>query len=122
MAAVVGHSSARNDSTLTTEWPKPFDIKNDIFLPGKVSTYKREMNAALATRGLLDHLINRPATMQEIATANPLAAGEEVQDMYVMLTSARLTAFRAAAPRLATLVKTDTLTPVSYTHLRAHET
>ena len=67
MAALVGQSSARNDSTLTTEWPKAFDIKNDIFTPGLVDRFKREMRAALSTRGLLEHVLNRPVTMIEIA-------------------------------------------------------
>ena len=38
----------RNDSTLISAWPAKFDIKNDIFLPGKVDSFIRELDAALA--------------------------------------------------------------------------
>ena len=44
----------RNDSTLVTKWPEAFDIKEDILIPGKATTFKRQMDAALRTRGLLD--------------------------------------------------------------------
>ena len=43
-----GSAPSRNDSTLTAAWPAKFDIKNDIFIPGKVETFIRELNAGSA--------------------------------------------------------------------------
>jgi hypothetical protein len=71
MAAEVGFgfSPARNDSTVVTPWPKPIDTKNDIFEIGKVATYKRELNAALATRGMLRFIVERAAAGRAWASA-----------------------------------------------------
>ena len=66
MAAEVGFSyrPARNDSTVVTPWPKPIDTKNDIFEIGKVSTFKRELDAALGTRGMLQFIQEQPLTIE----------------------------------------------------------
>ena len=62
---------ARNDSTLVVPFPKDFDTKADIILPGKVSTFHRDLNAALATRGMLDVILEREPTLDDLAAANP---------------------------------------------------
>lgn len=68
----------RIQNALVTEWPKPFDIKSDIFQPGKASTFRRQLNAALATRGLLQAIEEQPITYQDVANANPNAAGADI--------------------------------------------
>ena len=50
---------ARNDSTMVVPFPKDFDTKADIILPGKVTTVHRDLNAALTTRGMLDVILER---------------------------------------------------------------
>ena len=110
MVPVAGPSPARNDSTLTAEWPKTFDTRNDIFVPGKVDTFIRELRAALQTRGLLDSIEQRAPTLQEIASFNPNATGDQVSDMYDIVMATRHKAHVAAAAKLPSVIKLDSLT------------
>ena len=67
MAADYGsYRPVRNDATIVAPWPKPFDIKVDIFVPGKPSTFRQQVDAALDTRGLLEPLISAPQTAASI--------------------------------------------------------
>ena len=59
----------RIQNALVTEWPRPFDIKSDIFQPGKASTFRRQLRAALSTRGLLQAIEELPVTEPEVIQA-----------------------------------------------------
>ena len=71
-------SNTRLSSALVTDWPKPFDIKNDIFMPNKATTFRRQLRAALETRNLLTPLEELAPTLFDVQTANPLASTQEV--------------------------------------------
>ena len=46
-------SYERNDSTKATPWPQAFDVKTDLFYPGKAAEFQRQLISALRTRKLL---------------------------------------------------------------------
>ena len=70
MAAEVayGFFRTRVDSSLTTEYSPPLDVRQDIAQPGKVDNFLRQVKAALNTRNVLKSLIERPATLDEVRT------------------------------------------------------
>ena len=72
--AAAGGNTARLDSALVAKWPDQLDIVSDIFIPGKVVAFKQQYSAALASRKLLWVINKKPATMQQIASANPHAS------------------------------------------------
>ena len=72
------NSNIKLSSVLVTEWPKPFDIKHDIFIPNKATTFRRQLRAALETRGLLAALEEQPLTMLDVQGANPHASTAEI--------------------------------------------
>ena len=51
-------------STLVSPWPQPFDLDNDIFVPGKADTFRMELTSALVTRGLYTYLAVRPVVKE----------------------------------------------------------
>ena len=111
MAAEVGYSyrPARNDSTVVTHWPKPIDTKNDIFEIGKVATFKRELDAALGTRGMLQFIQEQPLTMELLTIQNPMASQDQLEDTFHAIQKDRHDKLYLAAQNLPSLVKMDTL-------------
>ena len=49
---VAGESDPRIQTALVAKWPEAIDVKDGIFVPGKVEKWRRELTAALRTRGL----------------------------------------------------------------------
>ena len=103
-------SAGRNDSTVVTPWPSPFCVHTDIFTPGKVDTFVRELDNALRTRKLLEPILSAPLTLADVLTANPGATAEQCQQLYdnaILTTQEKL---KDAAANLPLVVKTATLT------------
>ena len=100
----------RNDSTLVVPFPKPFDIKDDILKPGVADNFVRELNAALDTRGLFEHIVCSEPTLHEIHVQNPMASAEEVQVAFDTILADRATVHRQAASILPTVLKHSSLT------------
>ena len=71
-------SYERNDSTKATPWPQAFDVKTDLFYPGKAAEFQRQLISALRTRKLLDVLEERPVRMVDLHAANPSASASDV--------------------------------------------
>ena len=93
--------SQRNDSTLVSPYPTAFDKNQDITTPGKSDKYIRELRAALNTRGLLQHVLERAPTMQDIANANPQLGGTDIDIIHRQLLEQRQIAMRAASAAMA---------------------
>ena len=111
MAAEEGYSvgPARIESTTVTPWPKAFDTKNDIFEIGKVATFKRELNAALSTRGMLRYIQEMPLTKELLEIQNPHATQDQILDTLAATQQARHDKLLLAAANLPSLIKLDTL-------------
>ena len=80
MAAIGSDLSASGKSmaaTMVSRWPQPFDINNDIFIPGKADSFRMELNSALVTRGLYTYLATRPVTKADLQLAKPSATDEQ---------------------------------------------
>ena len=110
MAAGGGYT--RLDSALLAKWPEQIDIQNDIFIPGKTEAFKSSLVAALKSRMLLQVVVERAPTLQDIARQNPAASGAEVQDAYDMITATRHKATENLANLLPQLIKQSSLTCV----------
>ena len=67
-------------ATMVSKWPQPFDINNDIFIPGKADSFRMELNSALVTRGLFTYLATRPVTKADLQLAYPSATEEQIDD------------------------------------------
>ena len=93
-----------------TEWPKPFDIKNDIFMPNKATTFRRQLRAALETRGLLAALEELPATLFDVQAANPNASSQEVIAAVDKATNIRQRQLTTAAQHLPNMLLGTSLT------------
>ena len=46
---VAGESDPRIQTALVAKWPEPIDVKDGIFVPGRVEKWNRELTAALRT-------------------------------------------------------------------------
>ena len=68
---VAGEFDSRISTAVVSSWPEPLDIEVDIFIPGKVEKWTRELVSALRTRKLYDTLRQLPPTLQQIAEENP---------------------------------------------------
>ena len=100
---------ARNDSTVVTAWPAAMDLKNDIFMNGKVDTFVRQLNNALRTRGMLAPILQRPATLADVQAANPLADASAVQQAFDGMLAERQDILGKAAANLPNVIKLETL-------------
>ena len=114
-----GGGFTRLDSALLAKWPEQIDIQNDIFIPGKTEAFKSSLVAALKSRMLLQVVVERAPTLQEIARQNPAASGEEVQDAFDMITATRHKATENLANLLPQLIKQSSLTYVQSNDLMA---
>ena len=117
MASDGSHSDAsiftaarRNDSTLVTPWPPPFDTKHDILIPAKADNFVRMLEAALHTRGLLKPLQERVPSKTEILMQNPEANADQVQECFDKMQSDRATILMSAAANLPNVVKISSMT------------
>ena len=84
-----GGYQRRLDSAFLAKGPEILDIINDIFIPGKTETFRAQLRAFLSSREIMWVVTERPPAMYDIATANPHATGEQVQDAYDMMLAAR---------------------------------
>ena len=66
-------------SAFLVDWPAAIDINNDIVKRQFADTWLRKLNAALASRDLLDSLLQAPPSMADFAAANPLVSKQELQ-------------------------------------------
>ena len=114
-----GGGFTRLDSALLAKWPEQIDIQNDIFIPGKTEAFKSSLVAALKSRMLLQVVVERAPTLQDIARQNPTASGAEVQDAYDMITATRHKATENLANLLPQLIKQSSLTYVQSNDLMA---
>ena len=107
MAAEVAYDFFRTrvDASLTTEYPQPIDIRQDIDKPGKIDNWVRQVNAALNTRNVLRSLRERPATLEEIRLNSPGADDASVMATFQAYTINRQSHYKAAAAKLPTLIK-----------------
>ena len=72
----------RVDPSLLTDYPQPFDVRQDVLEPGKSDTYIRQLRAALNTRNILKSLTERPATLAEIEANSPGADSTAIMAAY----------------------------------------
>ena len=107
MAAVGGNT--RLDSALVARWPEQLDIVADIFVPGKVVAFKQQYTAALASRKLYWVISEIPITMQQIASANPNATGDEVANAFDNTQMLRQNTTATLATLLPQLIKSTSL-------------
>ena len=75
---VAGDSDPRIQSALVAKWPEPIDVRNGIFIPGRVEKWSRELTAALRTRGLYEELRLRAPTVEDLCDQFP---NEHVDDI-----------------------------------------
>ena len=92
-------------SALTTSWPSPFDLDKDLFEPGKVDSFKRELNAAFETRGLLVHIRSQAPALLTLAREYPNDDAAMLVDLYDDLMEERRKAFRTMAAFLPRVLK-----------------
>ncbi len=109
MAAGGDSFSTKIHSSLVSSYPKPFDIRHDIFVPGNSTKFRQQLRAALSTRGFLRHLEEAAPTAQDIATANPAASGAEVLEALQEALDMRQTAHNTAAAQLPETLKSESL-------------
>jgi hypothetical protein len=100
-----------------TSWPNAFDTKNDIFEIGKMATFKRELNAALSTRGMLRYIQEQPLTKQPLT--NPIATQDQIDDTFATAQQARHDKLTLAAANLPSLIKLDTLNQMEQQEINA---
>ena len=62
---------AKIDNALVSKWPEPIDMEHDIFVPGKVEKWQRELISALRTRGLYEFIRNKAPTLEDVALEFP---------------------------------------------------
>ena len=107
MAAEVAYDFFRTrvDASLTTEYPQPIDIRQDIDKPGKIDSWVRQVNAALNTRNVLRSLRERPATLEEIRLNSPGADDASVMATFQAYTINRQSHYKAAAAKLPILLR-----------------
>ena len=97
-------------SVLVTDWPKPFDIKIDIFMPNKATTFRRQLRSALETRGLLAPIEELAPTLQEVQAANPTAATADIIAAVDRASDNRQRQLRIAAQHLPNVLLGSSLT------------
>ena len=56
---------------MVAKWPEPIDVKDGIFVPGRVEKWSLELTAALRTRGLLEELRKRAPSVEEMCDLYP---------------------------------------------------
>jgi len=109
MIAEGGYRERRLDSAFLAKGPEVLDIINDIFIPGKTETFKSQLRAFLSSREIMWVITERPPTMLGIATANPHASSEDVQEAFDIILAARQNAATKLSVLLPQFVKASTL-------------
>ena len=61
----------RIQNALVSKWPEPLDMEHDIFVPGKVERWSRELVSALRTRGLWRSISMQEPTLEQMADILP---------------------------------------------------
>ena len=79
---VAGESDSRIQTALVAKWPEPIDVKDGIFVPGRVEKWNRELTAALRTRGLLQSLRTRAPSIEELCDQFPNEDVDVVVELY----------------------------------------
>ena len=120
MAAGGDTFSTKIHSSLVSSYPKPFDIRHDVFVPGSSTKFRQQLRAALSTRGLLRHLEETAPTAQKIATANPAASGAEVLEALQEALDIRQQSHNTAAAQLPETLKSESLNLQERTALARH--
>ena len=107
---VAGGRQTRLDPALVVKLPDPFDFRVDILVPTSSDTFKTNLQNALRSIEVLDDLERDAPTMQEVASANPRASGDEVVQAIEAVMLSRQKNFRVAAPKLAACISRKSLT------------
>jgi hypothetical protein len=102
-------SPARNDSTVVTRWPQPFDTKNDISL-----------DAALQTRGMLRYIQQREVTREDLERSNPFAIPQDVDDILQSTFNERQRQLSLAAANLANMLKMEAMSQTEQEEVNAY--
>jgi hypothetical protein len=103
------YEDSRIISSHVTKFPAGFDMENDIFTPGKVEEFQRQLTSALRTRGLLRPLQERETTLQEMIEDNEDEKPEDIVKAYDAIISDRTKAFGTVADHLMSTIKTSSL-------------
>ena len=75
---VASESETRIQTSLVAKWPEAIDVKDGIFIPGKVEKWHRELTSALRTRALYTELTLRAPTIEDLCDQFP---NEHVDDI-----------------------------------------
>lgn len=96
------------DSALTTPYPAAFDVKNDVFVPGRADKFRQQLKTALDTRNLLSDILEVEPTLLDIVAANPNASSQECADAFDAVLARRAFNHKAAAGAMSSVVKSLT--------------
>ena len=95
----IGHRIERD---LVAPWPTKLSLKKRL-TPGYIAHWWTMVDAALASRDLLDHVVPAPTTHDDIGFANPTASAHEVNIVYNTAMTTRAVAQAHAARALFAL-------------------
>ena len=107
---VAGESDSRIQTALVAKWPEPIDVKDGIFVPGKVEKWSRELTAALRTRGLLESLRTRAPSIEELCDQFPNEDVDVVVELYDDITIERKRHLETVADNLPSVVLYSSMT------------
>ena len=107
MVALSGQGHVRSLGTrierdLVAPWPTKLSLKKRL-TPGYIAHWWTMVDAALASRDLLDHIVPAPTSHDEIRIANPTASAHEVNIVYNTAMTTRAVAQAHAARALFAL-------------------
>ena len=101
---VAGDSDPRIQSALVAKWPEPIDVRDGIFIPGRVEKWNRELTAALRTRGLLESLRTRAPTVEELCDQFPNGHIDDFVAAFDMMATERQSHLENVADNLPAVV------------------
>ena len=107
---VAGESDSRIQTALVAKWPEPIDVKDGIFVPGRVEKWNRELTAALRTRGLLQSLRTRAPSIEELCDQFPNEDVDVVVELYDDIMAERQRHLETVADNLPSVVLYSSMT------------
>ena len=70
------------NSAMVARWPAALSLTHDIAVQGKAAEYKRQLDSALRTRGLLRHILEAVPSYADFVAENKGADPEDIQNFY----------------------------------------
>ena len=104
-----GEHAPRVVTSLVSKWPEPFDMEHDIFVPGKVEKFLRELTSALRTRQLFEVLRRRPPSLQAMVLDYPNEDVSFIMEVYDSMMDDRVAALSMVADNLPSVIKYSSL-------------